>query len=193
MTGIFAVLAVAAVLAMAALVGRKSEPYELRQDAAPEIKPFIPSEEVGIFGTRRVVVEDILAGGGTGVSLDQMQNSPRVEQALEEGAELVLKGHPDRAAEILADALILDPDNPDLLLALGDTYQIMGLFQESLEYFVRADAVVPGDVSVLLRLGQLLERLEERERTLAVYQQILAINPDDAEAADAVGRLAAGN
>jgi tetratricopeptide (TPR) repeat protein len=77
------------------------------------------------------------------------------------------------------------------LLALGDTYQALQRYQESLKAYIHAEAVLPEDVSVLLRLGEVWQLLQEPDRALEVYRRVLNINPEDAQAADAIDLLEA--
>jgi tetratricopeptide (TPR) repeat protein len=189
--GILALIAVCIVLILGVLVGRRSEPFELEKEVAPGVKPFVPSEEMGILGTRRLQMQEILKQEGEAVPLEDWTNSPEVEIALEEGMNLLAEGQPELAVEKLLKALAADPDNPDLLLALGDTYQALQRYQESLKAYIHAEAVLPEDVSVLLRLGEVWQLLQEPDRALEVYRRVLNINPEDAQAADAIDLLEA--
>ncbi|HZW83028.1 MAG TPA: tetratricopeptide repeat protein [Candidatus Deferrimicrobium sp.] len=189
MLGILALLAVCIVLILGVLVGRSSEPFELEKEVAPGVKPFVPSEEMGILGTRRLQMQEILKQEGEAVPLEVWINSPEVEIAIEEGMNLLAEGQPELAVEIFLKALATDPDNPDLLLALGDAYQALQRYQEGLEAYLKAEEALPEDVSVLLRLGEVWQQLQEPDRALEVYRRVLIINPEDAQAADAIDLL----
>lgn len=54
---------VVVVLLAAFAVGRKIKPGELEEEVAPGVKPFVPSEDVAIFGVRRLSPEDYLPPG----------------------------------------------------------------------------------------------------------------------------------
>ncbi len=188
---LFVLAAVGVIIAAALILGSKIKPNELEQEIAPGVKPFVPSEEMGIFGTSRVRLDEFLEPGNPGFSLQEDENDPAVEKALEAGSELLDEGEEDRAVETLLAALADEPDNPDLLLALGDVYREMGFHEQARESFQKARDVLPGDVSVLERLAETYEILGLEAQALGAYQEIVQINPEIAGAAEAVERLEA--
>jgi tetratricopeptide (TPR) repeat protein len=63
-------------------------------------------------------------------------------------------------------ALEFDPDNPDVLSKLGRLLRTFGRSDEALEFFVRYQQLVPGDIQVLGHIGGCLSdlgRFEEAE------------------------------
>ncbi|HWJ03440.1 MAG TPA: tetratricopeptide repeat protein [Verrucomicrobiae bacterium] len=178
---------VLAVLALAFFVGKRIIPNYEEHVEVHGIKPHVPSEEVGIFGTRHVDVAEILAEH-QGEPLEEEHN-PGVEQALAYGAELWEEGEREQAVETLLLALIDEQDNPDLLLALGDAYLELELKDQALEAFERALEVLPEDISVLTRLAETAEEMGDTGYALELYQRVITINPEVADAAAAVERL----
>ncbi len=191
MFALFVLAAVGVIIAAALILGRQIKPHELEQEIAPGVKPFIPSEEMGVFGTRRVRLDEFLAPESPGFSLEADENDPAVEQALEAGNELLYEGEKERAVETLLAALADEPDNPDLLLAIGDAYREMNLYEQALDSFQKARDVLPGDVSVLERLAETSEILGLEAQALEAYREIVQINPEIAGAGEAVERLEA--
>jgi len=184
------IMVVLGLIIIAALaLGRRIEPFGLEKEIAPGVKPHVPSEEVGIFGARQVKVEEILAQGSTGFPLEEETVNPEVEKALEEGAELMEEGETDQAVDTLLMALVDEPENPDLLLALGDAYRELELYGQALDTYEKAGDILPGDVTVLMRLAETFEILDEKVQAMEIYQEIMHINSEIAEASDSVERL----
>ena len=177
------------IIIAALALGRRIEPFGLEKEIAPGVKPHVPSEEVGIFGARQVKVEEILAQGSTGFPLEEETVNPEVEKALEEGAELMEEGETDQAVDTLLMALVDEPENPDLLLALGDAYRELELYGQALDTYEKAGDILPGDVTVLMRLAETFEILDEKVQAMEIYQEIMHINSEIAEASDSVERL----
>ena len=177
------------VLVCALVVGRKIVPFELEQQVVPGVKPYVPSEEVGIFGTKQVRFDELLAQGAEGTVPIQEEINLEVEKALKLAEDLWHEGAKEQTVEALQQALIVEKDNPDLLLALGDAYLNLGQTDKALQAFDRANRVLPGDVTVLVRMAEVLESVGNAAFALDLYNEILGINPEIAEATDAVHRL----
>jgi len=180
---------VVAVLLAAFVVGRKIKPGELEEEVYPGVKPFIPSEEIAIFGTRKLSPDDYLIPGLPVVPLAEEERDPVIERALEEAGKSLRTGEGEQALIALQQALGQRPGNPDLLQALGDIYRRLNQNEEALACYRRAQAVRPDDIELLLSQAQTQEALDLRLQALLTYRGVLKVNPEIAEAFEAVERL----
>lgn len=103
-------------------------------------------------------------------------------------------GDADRAAELHARALGLDPDHGPALDDLTRLYARAGRWDELAELYQRAiDRAPSGPVATawLFRLGALLEdRLDDPDGALVIYDRILERDPKNVGALHAVARAA---
>jgi len=85
----------------------------------------------------------------------------------------------DEALELIERALVIDPWNGAYLDSLGWVYFRMGRFAEAREPLEAAAREFPSDAVVLEHLGDLYERLGERELAITAWGQALDNGPED--------------
>jgi len=79
--------------------------------------------------------------------------------------------------EIIRGELVHQPDNPDLLMALGDALLREERVAEAVESFQRAAELQPDDWSVAFGLGTALRRQDDREGALRWWRRALELDP----------------
>ncbi|MFC1475687.1 tetratricopeptide repeat protein [Candidatus Zixiibacteriota bacterium] len=75
-----------------------------------------------------------------------------------------------------------DPDNPELLAALGNVYYDAGMAERAVDYYDRALALEPGNINVLVDKATMLRLLGRAEEAVQILTQIVAGAPDHEQA-----------
>lgn len=81
-----------------------------------------------------------------------------------------------QAAEIEA-MLARTPDDPRLMVALGNLYFDAGRWTEARLWYERALQIEGGDVNVLTDLAVVYRNLQQPERALEILDRVLAVDP----------------
>jgi tetratricopeptide (TPR) repeat protein len=87
---------------------------------------------------------------------------------------------PRSATDALAQverALMVDPDNPRLLISRGQCLVAMGRLADARETAAAAQLRAAGDAVLLDAIGTLYRHADDQQRALAAYQQALALSP----------------
>lgn len=82
------------------------------------------------------------------------------------------------SAYLTRRAIGFDPDNPEVVLKLARVLRTIGQTQESLTYFRRYQALVPGDPQVLAHLGSALSELGRFSEAEPLLRQAVAAQDD---------------
>ncbi|MGH6828564.1 MAG: tetratricopeptide repeat protein [Rhizomicrobium sp.] len=99
--------------------------------------------------------------------------------AYAQGLRLSRAGRHLEAIACFEEALLLKPDDPATLFALGNTAQALGLNRPAAEFFGRVLAQEPGRIEALVNLANLL-RLEGRfDAARALLEPWVARHPDN--------------
>jgi Ca-activated chloride channel family protein len=108
---------------------------------------------------------------------------PARADALREGASAYDRGEYEAALEHFIDAQLEDPDAPELLYNIGNTYYRMGKFDAAARHF---DAAAAGDrrlrQDALFNLGNANVKRKAFEEAVQNYEAVLKMAPDDREA-----------
>ena len=96
----------------------------------------------------------------------------------------------ERAVAVVEQSLALVPSNLDLLLFAGDLMQVTGKRQASIEYFSRALAVAPQNVTAYYRLAALFENLGQFDKMQGAADKVLELDASHVGARLMVGRQA---
>jgi tetratricopeptide (TPR) repeat protein len=102
-----------------------------------------------------------------------------------------LTNHSDRyaeAADFIARALALSPDEPAILDSMGWIKYRLGEYDEALVYLQRAYRVFP-DPEVAAHLGEVLWAAGEQKAAITVWQQALARSPQHVILLETIQRL----
>lgn len=101
------------------------------------------------------------------------------------------RGAHERALEIIARALALNPAQPRAHQNLGNAYQALGRHAEAAASFERAAALAPQLLEAHYNLGIARRALGQGEAAAAAFRAALRVDPNCAEAHYALGQLAA--
>lgn len=99
------------------------------------------------------------------------------------------RGDGRRAAEHLARAIAITPDQPALHLAMGRALEQSGSMNSAILHYRTVLARVPGHAEANARLGELLRRSGKSGEAIALCRRAVAANPADAAAHNSLGAL----
>lgn len=97
-----------------------------------------------------------------------------------------------RAAEYVASALALGPNNPDVILADGDLKRVSNDFEGSKAAYQKLLAIDPGNPDASFGLGQLYLIAPDNEAARRSFAAALKAAPDWPDAMYELGRLSSG-
>jgi predicted O-linked N-acetylglucosamine transferase (SPINDLY family) len=101
-----------------------------------------------------------------------------VSEVLAAGLAHFRAGRLDRAAQIYAQVLAFDPDQPDALRLLGTLEHERGCYAAAIDLLERARAVEPARADLAFALGSAEEAAGRRDRAEIRLHQALALAPD---------------
>ncbi|MEZ4470271.1 MAG: hypothetical protein R3F60_05615 [bacterium] len=128
------------------------------------------------------------------VAAELLDPGLRVELLLELGRiEEHHRGQDGRAIAVYRDALAVDPECQAAVDALVELFGRSASFDELVRLHLDRAEVAPdpeAQKELYFKACQLLEEvIADRERAIAVYRQVLVVDPDDARARDALRRF----
>jgi tetratricopeptide (TPR) repeat protein len=95
----------------------------------------------------------------------------------------------ERMTRTLVQAVNKVPDRPELRSLLGIAYEKRDMLEEAVQQFQQARKLAPKNKGYLNHLAVLYERIGKEEEALTTYGEVLALDPDDAEAEENYLRL----
>jgi tetratricopeptide (TPR) repeat protein len=99
-------------------------------------------------------------------------------------------GEKERALQHYEQAARLEPENQTFQKNLADFYWVeQGRTEDALKIYVRVLESSPEDIETLTAVARVCESLSEREDARTFYERILDIEPWNADAHEALGRL----
>lgn len=98
-----------------------------------------------------------------------------------------------RAFEALDEALAIDPNNIEALVALGDAHRIRGAYNESQKAYQRVLSIAPNDARAYLGLGRLNAVAGKSKEAIEALRNALRIDPSSPEIQYELGVLVGGN
>ena len=127
-----------------------------------------------------------------------LRRSPRHVDALHSLGMLAFQaGHPQAAADLIAQALAVDSGDASAHGNLGYALHVLGRYAEALDSLERALAIQPEMMEALNNRGNTLSALGRHDESVASFDHALRLRPDYVEAAynrgnalHAAGRLA---
>lgn len=142
---------------------------------APDDHRFLTLE--GVILTSKGQPQDALAA-----FLKALRFSPRYLPALEGAAQIEYQTGDRRARQVLLEILTLDPKNETAHAMLGVISEQAGNCKAALGYFQLAGRAVSSSPRSLELYGYCLERLNRPQEAVVVFQQLLALAPDQTSA-----------
>ncbi len=113
-----------------------------------------------------------------------------VDQALLDQAHAYrIEGNYDEARPRYQQLLEASPECAEAWWGLGLTLMNQGEFDESIECLKKAAELTPDNQRYVLDLGKHYAMLGMDEEAKAAYQQVLAVDPNSREGADAATQL----
>ena len=116
---------------------------------------------------------------------------PRLDRQLERYRELMAEGSPERAADVLREALERHEAYPDLHALLGACELGLGHFDDALCSFARALELNPDFHGARVQIALALDALGDRAGASEQLGLVLQAEPDQAQALETFGALAA--
>ena len=137
-------------------------------------------------------------GDAERVYREVLRRSPRHVDALHSLGMLAFQaGHPQAAADLIGQALAVDPQDAVAHGNLGYALHVLGRHDEALQSLERALSVRPDMLEALNNRGNTLSALGRHDEAIASFDRALSLRPDYVEAAynrgnalHAAGRLA---
>jgi tetratricopeptide (TPR) repeat protein len=117
------------------------------------------------------------------LSLWQTANPGSPETRAEEGV------NPNEAISQLTEAILRDPDNPNLFLQRGSALTSAGTESKAIDDYSRVVQLQPDNAQAYYLRGNLEEFLGQPVRALADYGQVIRLVPEPAEAYQRRGKL----
>jgi tetratricopeptide (TPR) repeat protein len=87
------------------------------------------------------------------------------------------KNNPSKALPYFEKAVILDPDIPDGLLNLGNTYVLLAKFDQAIISYKKAQLFNPQSSNVLVNIGRVYSHLGQIKEARDAFNQALRISP----------------
>jgi len=97
-----------------------------------------------------------------------------------------------RAFKALDEALALDPNNMEALLALGDAHRMRGSYNESQTAYQRVLYLLPNDARAFLGLGLLNAITGKKKKAIEALRRAHQIDPSSTETQFELGRAVGG-
>lgn len=107
------------------------------------------------------------------------------------GESLYERGEYTRAIYCWSRALRLDPRYANAKRRIGDAYRKRGDRESARQYYLAQYREDPGNTSLLCDLGDLLVEMNDLDAAAMKFTQVIELNPQDARAHVALGRIAA--
>lgn len=125
----------------------------------------------------------LIAGIGGGWVLRESYSGARAPEAATAASAPAAgqaKASADAAAAPLLAKLQADPNNPDLLISIGNLYYDAQLYPAAVEYYGRALSVRPSDADVRTDMGTAYWYMGNADRAISAFNQALLSRPDNA-------------
>jgi tetratricopeptide (TPR) repeat protein len=95
------------------------------------------------------------------------------------GAPQASGGGAPMMAEInaLKDRVTKDPNDADAWARLGNIYHDAGMFEQAVEFYLRAVGIRPNDANVLTDTGICYQQLRQNDKALEMFDRAQTANP----------------
>lgn len=96
------------------------------------------------------------------------------------GALYLKTDRPELALDLLRQAHAASPDDPSILVRIGDAQRALGKLREARDFYVLALEKDPGYGPAFTGMGLILEKKNDPDQAMDMYLRALAIDPKDA-------------
>lgn len=98
------------------------------------------------------------------------------------GTALMLTEQPEKAREVLEEAVSLEPGNAKAWVNLAGVWMERGAAEKSIECYKKALTHLPDNIDVISALGVAYKRIGEFAEALRCFERVLELQPDDIKA-----------
>ena len=131
---------------------------------------------------RKALMEASMTGPGSIISFNPVSLNIS-------GDELYEKGEIDWAVEEFKMALIMDPDNLNVINSLGVCYGVLGWYKESLDEFRKAIGIDPAQIMAIYNAGFVCVRMGDHLGALDYFKKAEGIGENVFEVSFQMGKL----
>jgi superkiller protein 3 len=104
----------------------------------------------------------------------------RKRDLLDQAREFYLQGHNQEALEAYLEALVRDPDNPDVHCGLGEVFEALGRLGDALVAFEQALRLNPNHAWAHFGKGGVFQSLRRYREAAASYRRAAELQPTEA-------------
>lgn len=113
----------------------------------------------------------------------------KIEKIIEDATRAFHDNKADDAFKILSQTLSQDPNNTDILNALGDLNYLSENIMNALDAWEKSLSIKPSQVDILFNTALIYHQNNEYKKALEFYGRLLAINPNDIETLNNRGNI----
>ena len=106
---------------------------------------------------------------------------------LSEAKELKDQEKYSEAIICLKEALIVKPDDENVLLAIGDMCFEFGVFDMALGFFIKLRKVAPENVFVIMRLGETYNKIAQYDKSKEILEKAKELSPNNSNILSKLG------
>lgn len=119
----------------------------------------------------------------------EKSGSPAMDLLLRRGKDALEDGAPDAAVEHFTALVDHAPDFAEGYYGRASSYYLLGLTGPALDDIRRALTLNPRHFEAMRGLAVIMEELQRPDNALELYEMVLAMNPNSAEALASVERI----
>ena len=113
----------------------------------------------------------------------------KIEEVQEEARTSLTEGDTKRAKAALLKALYYSPQHTESHLTLADIYIKENKLQNALVHLKAASTSEPGNKEILKKYAETLSQTGQHTKSLAIYEQLLKLDPENKETQDQIQNL----
>lgn len=115
-------------------------------------------------------------------------NHPHHERSLIFRIHLLYHGgDKDGAKRLCQTAMGLFPRQPEFRIVMAEIHEREGEFEQALEVLELAETQWPDNMTILYRTGLVHDRMDDRDKAMAIMEQVIAKDPEHADALNFLG------
>jgi len=103
--------------------------------------------------------------------------STQVQALFDEGGKLAEAGKHSEAIETFKKALVLDPQQANIMGNMAESYRTLGNLDEALETYKKAIAISPNDGILYTNMGVVLDKMGKTAESQEAFKKASSLNP----------------